>query len=326
MPFFLRKAMTFGPLRLNVSKSGLGVSVGVKGARIGIRGSDGQPYVHGGRYGLYYRQNLGSVKPGGGGTSQGTRPVKRDAEAQIERATAIVVEVLEETRDDWLPTFRYELDITLHPSGKFEDEDSATTKEKRRLADELVEEAQGRLTREGFPVGDEKFDRVTGATLSELMLQMAFPVESRQPWGVELDDMLGRVADVATQIVHLRRFDTWARVAPGGQLPTDQRVWSQRVGDVAMELNNIIMLELKRQGLVLESNPIYLARLNDVAADVVGASILHPTPDVISWHHQGCPPRGAAPSVDPEQQMKADPELAQPAPQLHGGVMAVWLF
>jgi hypothetical protein len=56
MGFYIRKGFNFGPLRLNLSRSGLGASFGVKGARIGIgpRGS----YVHMGRDGLYYRQTL----------------------------------------------------------------------------------------------------------------------------------------------------------------------------------------------------------------------------------------------------------------------------
>jgi hypothetical protein len=60
MGFYIRKAFKAGPFRLNLSKSGLGVSFGVKGARIGSgpRGS----YVHAGRYGLYYRQQLSSNK------------------------------------------------------------------------------------------------------------------------------------------------------------------------------------------------------------------------------------------------------------------------
>src|SRR5271169_2091999 len=56
MGFYVRKGFNFGPLRLNLSRSGLGASFGVKGARIGMgpRGS----YVHMGRGGLYYRQSL----------------------------------------------------------------------------------------------------------------------------------------------------------------------------------------------------------------------------------------------------------------------------
>src|SRR5262249_13335065 len=50
----------FGPLRFNLSKSGIGLSAGVKGARIGIR-PDGHAYTNVGRYGLYYRQELGRL-------------------------------------------------------------------------------------------------------------------------------------------------------------------------------------------------------------------------------------------------------------------------
>jgi Protein of unknown function (DUF4236) len=66
MGWYLRKALSFGPVRLNLSRSGLGLSVGVTGARIGIgpRGS----YVHVGRGGLYYRQSLGPRR--GLGTSR----------------------------------------------------------------------------------------------------------------------------------------------------------------------------------------------------------------------------------------------------------------
>ncbi|HEY5988731.1 MAG TPA: DUF4236 domain-containing protein [Streptosporangiaceae bacterium] len=54
MGFYIRKAFRIGPIRLNLSKRGLGASAGVPGARIGVDAS-GRPYVHGGRGGLYYR-------------------------------------------------------------------------------------------------------------------------------------------------------------------------------------------------------------------------------------------------------------------------------
>ena len=58
MGWYLRKSFGIGPIRLNLSKSGLGLSAGIKGLRIGTgpRGS----YMHGGREGLYYRQSLRS--------------------------------------------------------------------------------------------------------------------------------------------------------------------------------------------------------------------------------------------------------------------------
>jgi len=57
MGFYFRRSVKFGPLRFNFSKSGIGVSAGVKGARIstGPRGT----YVHAGRNGFYYSQRLG---------------------------------------------------------------------------------------------------------------------------------------------------------------------------------------------------------------------------------------------------------------------------
>ncbi len=62
MGLYLRKSFRAGPIRFNLSKSGIGVSAGVKGARIGTgpRGA----YVHAGRYGLYYRQQLSSGRSG----------------------------------------------------------------------------------------------------------------------------------------------------------------------------------------------------------------------------------------------------------------------
>lgn len=58
--FYLRKSFNFGPVRLNLSKSGLGVSAGIPGFRLGSgpRGS----YLHAGREGLYYRKTLSTKK------------------------------------------------------------------------------------------------------------------------------------------------------------------------------------------------------------------------------------------------------------------------
>ena len=79
MGFYLRKGFNFGPIRVNLSKSGLGVSAGVKGARIGVN-SQGRAYVHGGRHGLYYRKNLGSVRSGGRPSGMGNYSPKSTEE------------------------------------------------------------------------------------------------------------------------------------------------------------------------------------------------------------------------------------------------------
>jgi len=59
LPFYIRKSVSAGPFRFNFSKSGVGVSVGVKGLRVGA-GPRGH-YIHAGRGGLYYRATLGNA-------------------------------------------------------------------------------------------------------------------------------------------------------------------------------------------------------------------------------------------------------------------------
>src|ERR1700721_1027272 len=56
MGFYLRKSLSVGPFRFNLSKSGIGLSTGIKGFRIGT-GPRGN-YVHMGRGGIYFRQTL----------------------------------------------------------------------------------------------------------------------------------------------------------------------------------------------------------------------------------------------------------------------------
>jgi hypothetical protein len=72
MGFFFRKSIGFGLFRLNLSKSGLGVSTGIKGARIwtGPRGT----YVQVGREGFYYRQKLGDFGKTSGTSASPAQP------------------------------------------------------------------------------------------------------------------------------------------------------------------------------------------------------------------------------------------------------------
>jgi hypothetical protein len=62
MGWYFRKSVGFGPLRLNLSKSGIGASVGVRGARVGV-GPRGN-YVRLGRGGLYYQKYFHSAAEG----------------------------------------------------------------------------------------------------------------------------------------------------------------------------------------------------------------------------------------------------------------------
>jgi len=54
--FYIRKSLSVGPFRFNLSKSGIGLSAGIKGLRVGT-GPRGN-YVHMGRGGLYFRQTI----------------------------------------------------------------------------------------------------------------------------------------------------------------------------------------------------------------------------------------------------------------------------
>lgn len=68
MGLYVRKSVKIGPVRLNVSKSGVGASVGVKGARVSVN-PKGKVDLHAGRGGLYYRQRVGQVNPNSGPAS-----------------------------------------------------------------------------------------------------------------------------------------------------------------------------------------------------------------------------------------------------------------
>ena len=61
MGLYLRKSVKVGPLRFNLSKSGVGVSAGVRGLRFGA-GPRGN-YVHMGSQGIYYRATLPTGGP-----------------------------------------------------------------------------------------------------------------------------------------------------------------------------------------------------------------------------------------------------------------------
>lgn len=89
MGFYLRKSFRAGPIRFNLSRSGVGVSAGVTGARVGLS-STGQIMAHGGRGGIYYRKSLSS-RPGRGGSGASGQVVQDYASPQAP------VELTEET-------------------------------------------------------------------------------------------------------------------------------------------------------------------------------------------------------------------------------------
>lgn len=56
MSFYIKKSIRVGPIRFNLSKSGVGASIGIKGLRFGT-GPRGN-YIHVGTRGVYYRASL----------------------------------------------------------------------------------------------------------------------------------------------------------------------------------------------------------------------------------------------------------------------------
>ena len=76
MGFYVRKSVSAGPFRFNFSSGGVGVSVGVKGLRIGT-GPRGH-YIHAGVGGLYYRGTLGKA----GAKNTARRPTPQTPQIQ----------------------------------------------------------------------------------------------------------------------------------------------------------------------------------------------------------------------------------------------------
>ncbi|RAP58192.1 DUF4236 domain-containing protein [Oleiagrimonas sp. MCCC 1A03011] len=89
MSIYLRKSIRVGPLRFNLSKSGIGVSAGIPGFRVGM-GPRGN-YVHMGRGGLYYRTTL---KYGDKNRLQ-SRPFDKIPSGQMQHATHAPLEEIE---------------------------------------------------------------------------------------------------------------------------------------------------------------------------------------------------------------------------------------
>ncbi len=88
MGFYIRKAINVGPFRFNLSKSGVGISAGVKGLRLGT-GPRGN-YIHMGRGGLYYRKTL----PPGNSNNQVThnKPELQQSHSKIDHEPLTEIE------------------------------------------------------------------------------------------------------------------------------------------------------------------------------------------------------------------------------------------
>ncbi|MDQ1546095.1 MAG: polymerase subunit epsilon [Actinomycetota bacterium] len=103
MGFYIRKSVSAGPFRFNLSKSGVGISTGIPGFRLssGPRGN----YVHMGRHGLYYRATLADGHGGKAKTSAAlshlhpSLPVVGDASIRMDDPKGASVQALKPTGD-----------------------------------------------------------------------------------------------------------------------------------------------------------------------------------------------------------------------------------
>ncbi len=77
MSFYVRKTVKAGPFRVNLSRSGIGVSTGVPGLRVGTGPRGG--YVRVGTHGVYYRQTLSPRARGGRSVPRHPQPSPRGA-------------------------------------------------------------------------------------------------------------------------------------------------------------------------------------------------------------------------------------------------------
>lgn len=92
MGFYVRKSVKAGPFRFNMSKSGVGVSVGVPGFRVGT-GPRGN-YVHMGRGGVYYRASMNGTSAS---DNAGQRNLIETASVVMEDVTGATVLEMEST-------------------------------------------------------------------------------------------------------------------------------------------------------------------------------------------------------------------------------------
>jgi hypothetical protein len=109
MSFYLRKSVSVGPLRFNLSKSGIGVSAGVRGLRLGA-GPRGN-YIHMGRHGLYYRATLptgrrsthvaGASAPNPTPSDNVAPLASGDVSAMVDSSSQSLLDELNEKRRRW---------------------------------------------------------------------------------------------------------------------------------------------------------------------------------------------------------------------------------
>lgn len=231
-----------GPVRVNVSKSGVGVSTGVTGARVGVR-PDGKAYVHAGRHGLYFRQSLG--------------PIADDP--NIEQIAEQIEQFLDETSEEWLPAVR-----TLFDADATEVEKAAAGEVFQRNVQFVSEQFRAL----GISVTvDEQMAEAASTIHSDLVLKKAFP-EHYDAWDAKCDELLSHAVEDAGGVVRKLRSRTLERLATG-----------EPTADVIRDLGeNEILPILRSRGLVLRNNPVYEMRLGAAISDAIIGDLLEHVP------------------------------------------------
>lgn len=113
MGFYFRKSISFGPLRFNLSRSGLGASIGVKGARLTATAT-GKTYVTVGSQGFYYRQALGK-SPASSGRPKASFNWRDAAEDKGDIHTAHVEDLTESTASELVEQLNKRARISSFP-------------------------------------------------------------------------------------------------------------------------------------------------------------------------------------------------------------------
>jgi hypothetical protein len=98
MGFFFRKSIGFGPVRINLSKSGVGASIGVKGARLTTT-PRGTTYVTVGSHGFYYRETLSTHKGNQSGASPQAGAPRTETRQSDEIVTADVSDLVDSSSE-----------------------------------------------------------------------------------------------------------------------------------------------------------------------------------------------------------------------------------
>jgi hypothetical protein len=175
------------------------------------------------------------------------------------RVAGIVDGLLEQTRNEWLPIFRASFS-----------EGSPASEKVQQNVDDSINTLYAHLKDKGFPCDtDVTFWTTVSDIQFELMLHKAFP-DAWENWNEELDNMLERAASAAKRLAGEHRMETVAKLTPDGHLPNDSTVLNERLMRAVRELlAQVVLPSLVSAGMVLENDPVYMARFGHLIPKVV---------------------------------------------------------